>query len=326
MTVELDKNYLRLLPNADLDEFTRQLDEKYSFLQSNKKGVVRFRRLLDAVCHLRAEHLDFSGKVVEIGRKAEISTADHSLLYETLRALIPWRKGPFSIFDIEIDSEWRSNRKWQRVIKVLPDLNGRVIADIGAGNGYYMFRMAEYNPALVLGFEPYLQHYFTFSMLNGFAGCANLRMEALGVESINLFPASFDIIFLMGIIYHRSAPIDMLRELKKALKPGGTIIVESQAIPGDDPVALFSAQRYAKVPGTYFVPTACCLINWLARTGFKDIELFFQHKMNSSEQRRTDWMVYESYADFIDAENPELTVEGYPAPIRVYIKARNLSA
>jgi tRNA (mo5U34)-methyltransferase len=185
-----------------------------------------------------------------------------------------------------------------------------------------MFRMVHHSPALVLGFEPYLQHYFTFRILNSFAGCDNLRMETLGVESINFFPDSFDVIFLMGIIYHRSAPIDMLRDLRKSLKPGGTIIVESQAIPGDDPVALFPATRYAKVPGTYFVPTAGCLVNWLTRTGFKDVELFYQHKMNSSEQRRTEWMVFESYNDFIDPADPALTVEGYPAPIRVYLKAR----
>ena len=239
-----------------------------------------------------------------------------------MRTFMPWRKGPFSIFDIEIDAEWQSQRKWNRIVPFLPDLKGRIIGDIGCNNGYYMFRMAEQQPALALGFEPYLQHYFTFRILNSFAGCPNLRMEPLGVEVINLFARSFDIIFLMGIIYHRSAPIDMLRDLKKALKPGGTIIVESQAIPGPEPVALFPAGRYAKVPGTYFVPTASCLANWLTRAGFRDVELFFQHEMNSSEQRRTEWMVFESYADFIDSADPSRTVEGYPAPIRVYFKAR----
>lgn len=322
MTVILDHNYLELLPDAGVKQIISLINDKNNLLQSDKKGVVRFRELFEAVNQLRAAHLDLSGDVVEIGRKTEISSSDHSLVYRVLRALMPWRKGPFSIFDIDIDSEWRSNRKWRRVMPVLPDLKDKIIADIGASNGYYMFRMAQQQPALVLGFEPYLQHYFTFRILNRFAGCDNLRMEPLGVESINLFTNSFDIIFLMGIIYHRSAPIDMLRDLKKALKPGGTLIVESQAIPGNDPVALFPAGRYAKVPGTYFVPTASCLTNWLTRAGFKEVELFFSHKMDSSEQRRTDWMVFESYADFIDSANPELTVEGYPAPLRVFIKAR----
>jgi len=46
--------------------------------------------------------------------------------------------------------------------------------------------------------------------------------------------------------------------------------------------------------------------------------------MSSVEQRRTEWMVFESYEDFIDKSNPALTVEGHPAPIRIFVKAKNL--
>ena len=58
------------------------------------------------------------------------------------------------------------------------------------------------------------------------------------------------------------------------------------------------------------------------RTGFEDVELFCSHPMSSAEQRRTEWMIFESYQDYIDPQNPELTVEGYPAPHRVYLLAR----
>ncbi len=34
------------------------------------------------------------------------------------------------------------------------------------------------------------------------------------------------------------------------MKKGGTLIVESQAIPGEEAVALFPERRYAKAPGT----------------------------------------------------------------------------
>jgi tRNA (mo5U34)-methyltransferase len=43
--------------------------------------------------------------------------------------------------------------------------------------------------------------------------------------------------------------------------------------------------------------------------------------MSSEEQRRTPWMTFESYEDFIDKDNPALTIEGYPAPRRVFFKA-----
>ena len=315
-------DYLDFMPNAHNEEIGKLRAEKEKLLASDKKGVLVYRKLLESVHHLRAGHLDFAGDVVQIGKAEELESGELATVKKALRSLMPWRKGPFSIFDIDVEAEWRSNRKWRRALPALPDLEGKVIADIGASNGYYMFRMAQHNPALVLGFEPYLHHYFTFRLLNDFAGVDNLQMEPLGVEQISLFEKSFDIIFLMGIIYHRSSPVDMLRDIKKAMKPGATLIVESQAIPGKEPVALFPEKRYAKVPGTYFVPTASCLRNWLTRVGFREVEIFFEHGMNRSEQRRTDWMVFESYTDFIDPDNPELTVEGYPAPIRVYLKAQ----
>ena len=115
----------------------------------------------------------------------------------------------------------------------------------------------------------------------------------------------------------------MLRDIRQAMKPGGILIVESQGIPGDDPVALFPEKRYAKVPGTYFVPTGACLANWLQRAGYSDVEFFYSHPMSSEEQRKTPWMEFESYADFIDSQNPDLTVEGYPAPVRLFFKASN---
>jgi tRNA (mo5U34)-methyltransferase len=107
------------------------------------------------------------------------------------------------------------------------------------------------------------------------------------------------------------------------MNPDGVLIVESQGIPGDESQALFPEHRYAKVPGTYFVPTGACLANWLTRAGFTDVKIFFSHPMSSQEQRRTEWMVFESYEDFIDKSDPSLTVEGYSAPIRIFVKANN---
>jgi len=314
-------DYLSLMPKADASAVCALRQKLRERFNQEKKGFRRYRELYEAVAGMRAEQLDFSGDVVRIGARDEISAAEFDKLYDVMRQFMPWRKGPFSIFGVDIEAEWRSDKKWRRVQPVLPDMRGKVVADIGCNNGYYMFRMAAERPAVVLGFEPYIQHYYAFQTLNRLAGQKNLVVEPFGVEDIGLFPESFDVIFLMGIIYHRVSPVEMLKEIRAALKPGGRLIVESQAIPGDEPVALFPESRYAKVPGTYFVPTAACLKNWLKRTGFGKIDLFYSHPMSESEQRRTDWMDFESYSDFVDPQNPQLTAEGYPAPIRVYVKA-----
>lgn len=312
---------LTSFPSADTDRLRTLLAEKSLWVHQEKKGFLRYRSLLQAVQHLRASSCDFSSDVVRIGTDADVTPDEQRLVYQTLRGFKPWRKGPFSVFGIDIDAEWRSERKWNRLIPELPDLEGKIVADIGCNNGYYLFRMAHHQPALVLGFEPYVQHYYTFNTLNTFAGQRHLQVELLGIEHLNLFPESFDVIFCLGILYHRPSPVEALRDLHAALKPGGWLVVESQAIPGNEPVALFPQSTYAKVPGTWFVPTASCLHNWMTRTGFRDVRMFCEHAMSSEEQRRTAWMDFESYEDFIDKENPALTIEGYPAPRRVFFKA-----
>lgn len=315
-------DYLPHIPNANHEAILSLSKIHRDRLAQRKKGFLRFREPYEAISHLRASHLDFSGDQVIIGNKEELSSPDFAEVYKSMREFMPWRKGPFQVFGIDIDSEWRSERKWNRLTAALPDLENKVIADIGCSNGYYMFKMAQFKPRMVLGLEPYIQHYFAFKTLNSLAGQQNLFIEPFGVEDIPLFPNSFDVIFLMGIIYHRISPVEMLKEISEAMRPGGHLILESQAIPGEDSIALFPEKTYAKVPGTYFVPTRLCLYNWLLRAGFSDINIFDFHPMSNQEQRKTDWMTFESYDDFIDPNNPERTVEGYPAPYRVYIKAR----
>ncbi|THB75712.1 MAG: tRNA 5-methoxyuridine(34)/uridine 5-oxyacetic acid(34) synthase CmoB [Desulfobulbaceae bacterium] len=314
-------NYIKhFAPQKTRTEIIRLHQQKQRWVNQQKKGFLRFRTPYQAISAYQSSRVCCDHDLVRLGDPDEITLQQRQEITEHLRAFMPWRKGPFSIFGIDIDSEWQSGRKWQRIEPHLPVLNNKVIADIGCNNGYYMFRMTPYKPQFVLGLEPSVQHYYCFKALNSIAGFDNLEIDLLGVEHIHLFPEVFDVIFLMGVIYHRSSPVEVLRELLAALKPGGTIILESQAIPGDEPIALFPEKTYAKVPGTYFVPTGTCLQNWMIRAGFGDVELFCSHPMNSDEQRRTEWMIFESYEDFIDPGNPSLTIEGYPAPCRVFLK------
>ncbi len=316
-------DYLDLLKTADKDAIRTRRADTATRLAQPKKGFLRFREPYEALRHLQAQFTDFSNDAVTIGLADELNDADRCLVHEAMRSFMPWRKGPYNVFGVEIDAEWQSWRKWNRLLPALPDLTGKVVADLGCNNGYYMFRMLPQKPRCVVGLEPFLQHYYCFKTLRHLAGADDLFIELMGVEEIPLFPSCFDVVFLMGIIYHRISPVEMLREIRAAMQPGGVLIIESQAIPGEDPVALFPEERYAKVPGTFFVPTANCLRNWLIRTGFTEVEIFCSHPMSSEEQRKTTWMTFESFEDFLDPHNPTLTVEGYPAPLRVFLRAVN---
>lgn len=315
-------HYLDRLPETiDRQNIRTIQDERLKWVAQEKKGFLRYRQPYQFLERFSARHIECSKDTVTIGLADEIDAEQKRDIKDQLKAFMPWRKGPFSVFGIDIDAEWRSERKWNRLQAHLPDLREKVVADIGCNNGYYMFRMVPHRPRFVLGFEPSVQHYYCFKALNAMAGCTNLDIDLLGVEHIGLFKGAFDVIFLMGIIYHRISPIELLRDIHAALRPGGTLVVESQAIPGDEPLALFPEKTYAKVPGTYFVPTGAALKNWLLRSGFDQVDLFCSHPMNSTEQRRTEWMVFESFENYLDTENPSITTEGYPAPWRVYLTA-----
>ena len=316
-------NYIDQLPDsAKYDEIITIHNEKQQWVSQDKKGFIRYRVPCEILQGFPGAHVDCSGDIVKIGDAIEVSEPEQQTIKSALQSFIPWRKGPFSVFGTDIDTEWQSQRKWQRLLPKLPELKNKIVADIGCSNGYYMFRMTPHQPKLVVGFEPSVQHFYCFKGLNAMACQKNLHIDLLGVEHLPLFQECFDVLFLMGIIYHRSSPVDALRDVLLSLKSGGTLILESQAIPGTTETALFPEKTYAKVPGTYFVPTGNCLKNWLLRAGFSDVELFCQHPMSSVEQRRTDWMQFESYSDFIDPTDSSKTIEGYPAPDRVFFIAQ----
>jgi len=310
------------MPRRERAKVIALYEERQAWAGQAKKGFRRYQQAMAGLSRYQARHVEAMGDTVIIGAANEVSETQRQEIESHLRQFMPWRKGPFSIFGVEIDAEWQSQRKWRRLAPMLPDLRDKIIADIGCNNGYYLFRTSEFQPKLALGFEPVVQHCFCFKALNAMAGRDNLDIALFGVEHLSLFPACFDIIFMMGILYHRASPLDCLRDAMTALRPSGVLMVESQIIPGQEPVALFPETTYAKSPGTWFVPTASCLENWLRRAGFEDIVPFCRHAMSSLEQRRTDWMTFESYADFLDSDNPSLTCEGYPAPWRVFIRAR----
>ena len=49
---------------------------------------------------------------------------------EALYGLHPWRKGPFEICGIHIDSEWRSDFKWDRLSSEIQPLDDRRVLDL----------------------------------------------------------------------------------------------------------------------------------------------------------------------------------------------------
>jgi tRNA (mo5U34)-methyltransferase len=231
----------------------------------------------------------------------------------------PWRKGPFQINDLFIDSEWQSQIKYN-LLEPYFNLKDKIVGDIGCNNGYYLFRMLSHRPKKLIGFDPSAIYYSQFQFINHFVK-SDIVYELLGVEHVEFYEHQFDTLFCLGVLYHRSDPVAMLKSLFKGLNKGGELILDTFMIDGEEEICLTPRDRYSKIPNIYFVPTVPALKNWCHRAGFNTVEVLEIMKTETNEQRKTEWIETQSLEDFLDPNDPTKTVEGYPAPKRVYIKA-----
>jgi tRNA (mo5U34)-methyltransferase len=247
--------------------------------------------------------------------------ADSDALRQALQGLMPWRKGPYSIADVFIDCEWRSDFKWDRVSPHLAGLQGRRILDVGCGNGYHCWRMLAQAPDLVLGIEPSVLFNLQFQALQHYLQREDIDMLPIGVEDMPENLNWFDTVFSMGVLYHRRSPIDHLYQLKGFLREGGELCLETLVIAGAEGQLLVPQDRYARMRNVWFIPSAAELLLWLRRTGFVNARVVDETDTAVDEQRSTDWMQFESLQQSLDKDNPALTVEGLPAPRRAVILA-----
>ncbi|WP_331775816.1 tRNA 5-methoxyuridine(34)/uridine 5-oxyacetic acid(34) synthase CmoB [Sulfurospirillum sp. 1612] len=282
------------------------------------KNIKPLREHLAALPNIQPSRVSFS----------DIITLEESTLQETEKKKIdalawmlrPWRKGPFNVFGTFIDSEWQSQIKYNLLEPYL-DLKDKCVADIGCNNGYYLFRMLEQHPKKLVGFDPSIHYKTQFDFINHFIK-APITYELLGIEHVPFYETRFDVIFCLGVLYHRSDPISALKALKKGLNPEGEVILDTFIIDGDAPMCLTPQDRYSKIPNIYFIPTVTALQHWCQRAGFRTFELLCIKKTDLEEQRKTKWIEGESLDNFLDPNNHELTIEGYPAPKRAYVKIR----
>ena len=257
---------------------------------------------------------------VEIELEESYSKEHIAKIEEVAKLMLPWRKGPFKIDSLFIDTEWRSFIKYN-LLEPHFNLKDKIVGDIGCNNGYYLFRMLEHKPKKLVGFDPSPLVFMQFEFINKFIQ-GDIKYELLGIEHVELYEHKFDTLFCLGVLYHRSDPIASLKSLFKALNSGGELILDTFMIDGKDDICLTPKDRYSKIPNIYFIPTVNALKNWCLRAGFKDIEVLEIKATNLEEQRKTNWINSQSLNDFLDPNNPTQTVEGYPAPKRVYIKAK----
>jgi tRNA (mo5U34)-methyltransferase len=242
---------------------------------------------------------------------------------ELLLRLSPWRKGPFTLGDIEIDAEWRSDLKWARLRDALDPLAGRSVLDVGCGNGYYALQMRDAGAGAVIGIDPTLLYVVQFLAVARFLEPRNVFVLPLRLAELPCGSRAFDTVFSMGVLYHQRSPLEHLLELRDQLRSGGQLVLETLFVPGEESHARTPPDRYARMRNVWLLPTVAELETWLRRTGFTGIEVVDRSVTSVDEQRSTPWMTFESLCEALDPEDPDRTVEGWPAPRRVIVIAKS---
>lgn len=257
---------------------------------------------------------------------ADAVTVENSAFIEShvvaLKRLHPWRKGPYKINNLLIDSEWRSNLKWLRLLPHISTLKDRVILDVGCGNGYYCWRMLGEGAKLVIGIDPtwlYIMQHLAIERLTGKEW--PLFLLPMKSEDIPDSLEAFDTLFSMGVLYHRRDPINHLKALRSTLKPGGELVLETLIIEHEGQQLLQPRLRYARMRNVWHIPSPSLLTSWLDIAGFVDAKIVDITPTTVDEQRSTAWMRFESLNRCLHPENPNLTIEGYPAPVRAILIA-----
>lgn len=301
--------WLEVLP-AQISEWQRE----------NLHGHFRdWYKSLEYLPLLEPQKLDLLHSVT--ADRDDISDRHRQGIEKLLHNLMPWRKGPYFLYGTHINTEWRSDWKWERVLPHISPLAGRTVLDVGCGSGYHMWRMIGAGAHLVVGIDPMQLFLVQFEAVRKLLNDdRRAHMLPLGIEQLPVLQA-FDTVFSMGVLYHRRSPLDHLLQLKNQLVSGGELVLETLVIEGDVNQVLVPGERYAQMRNVFFIPSAEALKSWLEKSGFVDVRIVDFALTTTEEQRRTDWMTSESLAEFLDPDDPSKTVEGYPAPLRAVLVA-----
>ncbi len=322
----LNDRYRTLFPSlskSSLHEWVDELRVKLNeTLQPNQHGKLRqWQKILQDLPGVDISIADLNQAAIKIGRDSDLLPHTKQKLEQSLRRLHPWRKGPYNLFGIYIDTEWRSDWKWRRLESHIEPLHNRPVLDVGSGNGYHCWRAAGCGASLVIGIDPYMLSVVQFHAIKHFMPEEPVFVLPLAIEDMPDHLPYFETVFSMGVLYHQRSPFDHLSQLRSLMKEGAQLVLETLVVEGGVDTVLVPEKRYARMRNVWFIPSCPALEKWLRRSGFKNIRLIDVSKTTTGEQRATPWMQFQSLADHLDSQDYNYTIEGYPAPRRAIFLA-----
>lgn len=170
-----------------------------NFSAARHGDLPRWFAALEALPRIKPEKVILDASAITVGDANSCSAEMRETIETALRQLIPWRKGPFSIHGVEIDTEWRSDMKWDRLKDHIQPLKDRTVLDVGCGSGYHCWRMAGAGAELVIGIDPSPLFVVQHQTIKHFVGDHNTYVLPLGIQDMPANLKAFDTVFSMGV-------------------------------------------------------------------------------------------------------------------------------
>jgi tRNA (mo5U34)-methyltransferase len=306
------------------DDLSLTLKERWT---KNKHGhLAEWLDVVDRLPEIPTKYISLDKNTIIIGSDSDAGTVQKKQLLKSLQSMSPWRKGPYNLFGIFIDTEWRSDWKWQRIYPHISNLKGRKVLDIGCGSGYHCWRMLGEGASYVLGVDPTLRFYIQYLICQNYIQSSQFDFIPVGIEDLPKKMELFDTTFSMGVLYHRRDMQQHIIELRDTLIDGGELVLETLIVDdncdGLEDGVLTPEDRYAAMRNVWNIPTINRLEQELKKAGFNNIQCIEENITSLEEQRKTDWIRGYSLREFLDPKDTSKTREGYPAPKRATFVAK----
>jgi ubiquinone/menaquinone biosynthesis C-methylase UbiE len=140
----------------------------------------------------------------------------------------------FSLLGQEKDSltlprEVRLNKRQppELVLKTIGIKPGMIIGEVGAGRGRYTVQIASrIGPSGMIYANDIVEEYLQYIERRcADHGLTNVKTVLGGLTDPKLPPAALDMVIMVNVVHCLAKPVELLRNIKKSLKPDGVIAI-----------------------------------------------------------------------------------------------------
>lgn len=166
------------------------------------------------------------------------------------------------------------------------DLTGKTVLDIGCYLGGTSLLLAAMG-AKVTAIEEVTKYVDCLRYIRDAFALDNLEPRNLSLYDLadDEFQDAFDIVLFAGVLYHLSDPVLGMRLTFNALRPGGTVLLETGAMRSEERILEYAGKNGIgrKNGANWFLPSPLVVTEMMEEVGYIDVRRVVQHL---AERRR----------------------------------------